>query len=138
MIGLTGGRHDAAVPMVGVLVHAQVGDEHELVAHLPAQVLERELDDPPRVPRAGALRVLAGGDAEEDDPGHAEGRQLADLLAERLAGVLDDAGEAGDRLRLTEAGATVEYELLPLGKLPAAESMPGGYRWKVHTKKVET
>lgn len=45
---------------------------------------------------------------------------------------------AGDRLRLTEAGVTVEYELLPMGKLPAAEAMPGGYRWKVHTKKVET
>lgn len=44
---------------------------------------------------------------------------------------------SGDRLRLTEAGATIEYELLPMGKLPAAESMPGGYRWKVHTKKVE-
>jgi hypothetical protein len=45
---------------------------------------------------------------------------------------------AGDRLRLTEANATVEYELLPMGKLPAAEAMAGGYRWKVHTKKVET
>jgi hypothetical protein len=44
---------------------------------------------------------------------------------------------AGDRLRLTEAGATVEYELVPMGKLPAVETMPGGYRWKVHTKKVE-
>jgi hypothetical protein len=44
---------------------------------------------------------------------------------------------AGDRLRLTEAGAVVEYELLPMGKLPAAETMPGGYRWKAHTKKVE-
>jgi len=44
---------------------------------------------------------------------------------------------SGDRLRLTEAGGTVEYELLPMGKLPAAESMPGGYRWKVHTKKVD-
>ena len=54
-----------------------------------------------------------------------------------LAGQLVEP-RAGDRLRLTEAGATVEYELLPLGKLPAAESMPGGYRWKVHTKKVET
>ena len=44
---------------------------------------------------------------------------------------------AGDRLRLTEGGASVEYELLPMGKLPAAESMPSGYRWKVHTKKVD-
>lgn len=45
---------------------------------------------------------------------------------------------AGDRLRLTEGGATVDYELVPMGKLPAAERMPGGYRWKVRTKKVET
>ena len=58
---------------------------------------------PVRVPRAGALGVLVGGHPEEDHAGDAEGGQLADLLAERLAGVLHDAGQAGDRLRLGDA-----------------------------------
>lgn len=45
---------------------------------------------------------------------------------------------SGDQLRLTEAGTTATYELLPMGNLPAVEEMAGGYRWKVHTKKVQT
>ena len=34
---------------------------------------------------------------------HAEVGQLVDLLAQALAGVLDDAGQRGDRLRLVDA-----------------------------------
>ena len=43
---------------------------------------------------------------------------------------------AGDRLRLTENGVKQEFELVPMDKLPAAELLPGGYRWRVRTKKV--
>ena len=85
------GADDPAVAVVGVLVDAQVGDEHHLVAHLGAQVGEGELHDAVGVPGPGALRVLVGGHAEEDHAGDAEGGELAHLLAERLAGVLHDA-----------------------------------------------
>ena len=51
------GEH-AAVAVVGVLVEAQVGDEHDVVAHLVAQVAERELHDAVGVPRLAAGRVL--------------------------------------------------------------------------------
>ena len=97
------GADDAAVAVVGVLVDAEVGDEHHLVADLGAQVGERELHDAVGIPGAGALGVLVGGHAEEDHAGDAEGGELADLLAERLAGVLHHAGQAGDRLRLGDA-----------------------------------
>jgi hypothetical protein len=42
---------------------------------------------------------------------------------------------SGDQLTLTENGVTLTFALLPVGKLPAAELLPGGYRWRVHTKK---
>ena len=45
------GPDDAAVPVVGVLVDAQVGDEHHLVADLAAKVGEGELHDAGRIPR---------------------------------------------------------------------------------------
>jgi hypothetical protein len=43
---------------------------------------------------------------------------------------------SGDRLRLSENGVDQEYELVPMDKLPAAELMPGGFRWRVRTKQV--
>lgn len=43
---------------------------------------------------------------------------------------------AGDRIALSENAVDTQYELLPLGQLPAVELMPGGYLWKVHTKRV--
>ncbi len=89
--------------MVGVLVHAEVGDEHHLVADLGPQVLEGELDDPLGIPGPRPFGVLGGGHAEEDHAGHAEGDELADLLAEGLAGVLHDPRQAGDRLRFGDA-----------------------------------
>ena len=46
---------------------------------------------------------LVAGHAEQDHAGHAEGGQLGDLLAQRLAGVLHDAGQRLDRLRLGDA-----------------------------------
>ena len=58
---------DAAVTVVGVLVQAEVRDQHELVAELADQAPERHLDDPVRVRGARADGVLGGGDAEEGD-----------------------------------------------------------------------
>ena len=62
----------AAVAVVGVLVEAEVGHEHEVVADLVAEVAQRDLDDAVGVPRLRALGVLVLGDAEEDDGGDAE------------------------------------------------------------------
>ena len=74
-----------------------------LVADVVAQVAQGHLHDAVGVPRPGALGVLGGGHAEEDHAGDAEGGQLGDLLAQRLAGVLHDAGQRGDRLGLVDA-----------------------------------
>ena len=46
---------------------------------------------------------LCGRHAEQHDGAHAERGQLGDLLAQALAGVLDDAGQRRDRLRLVDA-----------------------------------
>ncbi len=43
---------------------------------------------------------------------------------------------AGDRITFQENGVSVEYELLPVGNLPAVELMPGGFRWRARAKKV--
>lgn len=40
----------------------------------------------------------------------------------------------GDRIKEVETGDV--YELMPIGKRPAAEVMPGEYRWKMHTKRI--
>ena len=41
---------------------------------------------------------------------------------------------SGDWIELTENGAQLQFTLFPVGNLPAAELLPGGYRWRVHTK----
>lgn len=43
---------------------------------------------------------------------------------------------SGDRIAFTENEVAVEYELAPVGSLPAAQLMAGGYRWLVHTKRA--
>ena len=48
----------ATVPVVGVLVDAQVGHQHHPVADLVGQVGEGQLDDPVRVERLAADGVL--------------------------------------------------------------------------------
>ena len=83
----------AAVAVVGVLVDAQVGDQHDVVAEVAAQVGQRELHDAVGVEGAAADGVLARRHAEQHDGADAERRQLGDLLAQALAGVLDDAGQ---------------------------------------------
>lgn len=43
---------------------------------------------------------------------------------------------AGDRICVTENGVACEFELLPVADQPAAELLPGGYRYRVRTKRV--
>ena len=94
---------EPAVAVVGVLVEAQVGHDHEVVAHVRAQVAQGHLHDALGVPRARALGVLAGGHAEEDHGRHAHVGQLVHLLAQRLAGVLEHARQRGDLVRVVDA-----------------------------------
>ena len=49
------------------------------------------------------IGVLVRRDPEQDDRPDAERGQLGDLLAQALAGVLDDAGQRHDRLRVGDA-----------------------------------
>ena len=56
VVDLAVGVDDPAVAVVGVLVDAEVGDEHELVADLVAQVAQRELHDARRDPRPPSPR----------------------------------------------------------------------------------
>ena len=92
------GSDDAAVAVVGVLVEAQVGHQHDLAAEAVTQIGEGELHDAVGVGRARADGVLPVGDAEQDEAGDAEVDELGDLLHERVAGVLDDARQRGDGL----------------------------------------
>ena len=93
----------AAVAVVRVLVDAQVGDEDHVVAHLLAQVGERQLDDAMGIPRTGPFGILAARNSEQDHARDAEPSELRHLLAERITGVLHDARETRDRLRLADA-----------------------------------
>jgi hypothetical protein len=90
------------VAVVGVLVEAEVGHEHDVGTHVVAQVTQGNLDDAVAGPGLGTLGILGGRDAEEHDAGHAEGAQPGDLLAKRLPAVLDDAGERGDGLGIVD------------------------------------
>ena len=90
---------DAAVPVVGVLVEAEVGHEDELVTHRVAHGAQRDLHDALRVPRAAPLGVLARRDAEEDEPGHAQRDESFGLDDERVERVLHLTGHGRDRDR---------------------------------------
>jgi hypothetical protein len=43
---------------------------------------------------------------------------------------------AGDIVAATENGVAAEWEAMPIGTLPACELTDGGYRYRVHTKRV--
>lgn len=45
--------------------------------------------------------------------------------------------EAGNRIALTENSVAKVFEIMPVGDRPAAELLPGDYRWKVHTKQIQ-
>ena len=94
---------DPAVAVIGVLVDAQVGHEHDRVAELGAQVAQRDLHDAVGIGGAAADGVLLRRHAEEDHRLHAELDQVAHLGAQRIEGVLHHAGERLDRVRLADA-----------------------------------
>lgn len=93
------GVEDTAVAVVGELVQAQVGHDHEVVADLGAHVPEGDLEDAVGVGAGGAGGVLLGvlGHAEEHDPGDPGLQRLHGGLPQGVAGVLDDAGHGPDR-----------------------------------------
>lgn len=45
--------------------------------------------------------------------------------------------QKGDTIALTENGVEKKFEILSVPGLRSVELMPGGYRWKVHTKQVK-
>ena len=69
----------ATVPMVGVLVDAEVGDHDDVVADVAAEIGERELHDAVGIEGAAAHGVLVRGDSEQDHGLHAELGQLGHL-----------------------------------------------------------
>ena len=52
-------------PWLGVLVDAEIGHQHDLVADLAAQLAQRDLDDAVGVERRRADLVLDGRHAEQ-------------------------------------------------------------------------
>ena len=97
--GAVGVEH-AAVAVVGVLVEAEVGHQHDVVADLVAQVAQGDLHDALGVPGARAPGVLLAGTPNRITAGMPRPASSAHLLAQRLRGVLHDAGHRGDRLGL--------------------------------------
>ena len=89
--------------VVGELVEAQVGLDDQRVADLGRGDARRDVEDAVRVGRAGARRILVLGHAEEHDAADARRRGSRELGAQRLGGVLHDAGHRGDGLRLGRA-----------------------------------
>ena len=112
-------------PWVGVLVDAQVGDEHE--RRRPPRRAGRPgrsctMPSGSQAPEPSASFV--GGHAEQDHRRDAEVGQLGHLLAERLAGVLHHAGQAGDGLRLGRCPRA--RTAARRGRRPTAGSRPRG------------
>ncbi len=96
VVDLPVGPEHPAVPAQRVLVEAQVGHEHQLVAEGGAQLGERNLDDPVRIPGARAVLVLRHRHAEEHEGGDAEVGEAQGLFDERVDRVLALAGQRRD------------------------------------------
>ena len=89
--------------VVGVLVEAVVGHQHERIADFVAQRAQRDLHD--AVGRVGlrAAGVLVRRDAEEHDRGYTEPGQRAHLLAQAFLRVLHDTRHRSNRLGRVDA-----------------------------------
>ena len=87
------------MPVVGVLVQAQVGHDDEGVAHGVAHGAQCHLHDAVGVPGPAAQRVLPLRHPEEDEPGQAQRHQPLGLDHERVDRVLHLAGHGGDGQR---------------------------------------
>ena len=97
--GSVGAEH-AAVTVIGVLVQAQVGDEHHGVAQTRCAVRPEPPARRLRVPRARPHGVFAFGDPEQHDPGDPQRRQSLRLHDQRRHRMLEVAGQRGDRDRV--------------------------------------
>ncbi len=98
----------AAVAVRRVLAQAQVGDDEQVgVGGLDRA--RGELDDALVVPRAGALLVLVGGQAEEQHAGDAERGGDARLLDGAVDREVVDAGQRGDRAAALAAAGDDEH-----------------------------
>jgi hypothetical protein len=76
--------HDAAVPVVGVLAQAHIC-HHQQLGHSLLDRARGQLHDALAIPRAGAVRVLLGGQPEQHHRG--------DPQRGRLLGLVDRGGE---------------------------------------------
>ncbi len=94
--------------VIGVLVEAEIGDQHEAVAQVVRQAAQGHLDDPGGVAGSAADRVLGRRHSEQHDRGNAQRRQPVGLLGQRLDGVLDHPGQRGDGPGLSDAFADEE------------------------------
>ena len=101
----------------------------DVVADLVPQVAQRDLHDAVGVPGPGALGVLVLRDAEQDDAGDAEVGQLGDLLAQRLAGVLHDAGQRRSAAaRRCPRGRTAGRQVVDRQRVSATSRRRAGVR----------
>ena len=89
--------HDAAVPVIGVLAQAQVGDHEQLGVSLLDRA-GRQLHDAVIVVRARALGVFGRGDPEQQHGGDAELGSAARLNHGRGDREPVDPGQRPDRL----------------------------------------
>jgi hypothetical protein len=85
--------------MIGVLVETRVCQEYHPITELVAQIPQSHLNDSVRIPCLGTFAVLQHRHTEEDHGLDAEVGQLTHLVAETLAGVLNDTREGTDWLR---------------------------------------
>lgn len=75
----------------------------------------------------------------EDGEGFLTKFHSRDFMFDKAAPVLAGAAvkpRAGDVLTITENSEEKRFEVLPIGSRPAVGQMDGGYRWRVHTKRV--
>ena len=95
---------DAAVAVVGVLVDAQVGHDHDVVADVAAQVAQRQLHDAVGIEGADCRSAsFVAGTPNRITARTPRAASSRDLLAQRLAGVLHDTRQRRDRLGLVDA-----------------------------------
>ncbi len=89
------GVEHAAVAVVGELVEAAVGHDHQVVADRAADGLDGPPGDAVGVQGGGAggVLVLGAGQREEDDTGHAQSDQAPGLGDQRVDGVLGHPGQ---------------------------------------------
>ena len=106
---------EAAMPRLGVLAEADVGDDHEL-RHASLELAYRALDDAIRVEVLRADGVLRRRETEEKDRGNAGSRDGFCLAGELVDRPLEDAGHRG----------YLVPDLFPVGDEKGIDEIVGG------------